>query len=97
MFELSDLFEEGELFNPDAEFGIHRWSEEFNKTYNCDFYFEGYRAFAVFVADKQCIVSEKTLKLYLVQALEWAKENRPEHKQYLIDFEKKYLSDVDVS
>jgi hypothetical protein len=95
ILDFPDLFEIGEIFHENAEYGIHRWSDEFNKAYHCDFYFEGYRAHSFFTADKQCIVSEKTLKHYLAQAVEWAKENRPEHKQFLIDFESKYLSNVE--
>ncbi|MDO8342615.1 MAG: hypothetical protein Q7T48_05395 [Cellvibrio sp.] len=91
---VEDIFVEGDIYDVDAEIGIYKWSEELNNRYYCNFYFEGYRAHLV--SGQQCIVSEKTLKFYLIQAVEWAKENRPEHKQFLIDFERKYLTDVEV-
>lgn len=90
---IEDIFVDGDIYDVDAEIGIYKWSEELNKRYYCDFYFEGYRAHLA--SGQQCIVSEKTLKYYLSQAVEWAKENRPEHKQFLFDFEKKYLSTIE--
>ena len=91
LLEIDELFVEGDIFHEDMEEGIHRFDE--NLRHRCDFFFEGYRAYLV--SGQQCIVYESTLKSYLWQAVEWAKENRPEHKQFLIDFEIKYLSDVD--
>lgn len=87
--DINDLFEEGEVFNPDSEEGIHVYSETYNEDYHCDFYFEGFRAHLV--TGQQCIVSHETLVAYLSQACEWYKNNNPELIGDISYFENKYL------
>lgn len=90
--DFKELFEEGEIYNPDAEEGIHVYSKEHNESYNCDFYFEGFRAHLI--TGQQCIVSYKTLAFYLNQACEWYECNNPELLCDVQHFRCKYLIGV---